>query len=182
MANSTLQSRLTIGSKMITRRLIGEFFEILPTVLFFFVTLMLILLLLKLFISQYSIEFYAFSKAAVGALILGKVVLVMDWAASGRRVSTQPRAVVVVCKTLIYGSAVIVFGISERIVHSARIAGDFRAGVNAVIANANLDRFLGCVLLISLLVSVYLTMEEIDRAMGKGALFDLFFRRLTQAR
>jgi hypothetical protein len=41
---------------------------------------------------------------------------------------------VVVCKTLIYGSAVIVFGISERIVHSARIAGDFPAGVNAVIA------------------------------------------------
>jgi len=45
-----------------------------------------------------------------------------------------------------------------------------------VIANANLDRFLGCVLLISLLVSAYLTMEEISRAMGEGALFRLFFK------
>ena len=40
----------------------------------------------------------------------------------------------------------------------------------------NLDRFLGCVLLISLLVSAYLTMEEITRTMGEGALFRLFFK------
>jgi hypothetical protein len=35
---------------------------------------------------------------------------------------------------------------------------------------------LGCVLLISLVVSAFLTLEEIDRAMGKGALYALFFR------
>src|ERR1700722_5225511 len=140
MANSTLQSRLTIGSKMITRRLIGEFFEILPTVLFFFVTLMLILLLLKLFISQYSIEFYAFSKAAIGALILGKEFLLMDWAESRRHASAYPRAVVIAFKTLIYGLAVVALGIGERIIHSYRHqAGDFPDAVRMVIANANLD-------------------------------------------
>ena len=86
------------------------------------------------------------------------------------------------CRTDGTGPTVASDAVMSRRASSARIAGDFRAGVNAVIANANLDRFLGCVLLISLLVSVYLTMEEIDRAMGKGALFDLFFRRPTQAR
>ena len=180
--NRTFQQRLMTGPMAVGRWLIREFLEILPTVLFFFVALMVILVLLKLFVSQYSIEFYAFSKAAVGALILGKVVLVMDWAESGRRVSTQPRAVVIACKTFIYAVAVIVLGIGERIIHSAREAGDFRDGVKLVIANANLDRFLGCVLLISLIVSAYLVMEEIDRAMGKGALLRLFFERPATAR
>ena len=57
-----------------------------------------------------------------------------------------------------------------------------RDGVKLVIANANLDRFLGCVLLISLIVSAYLVMEEIDRAMGKEALHRLFFERPAATR
>lgn len=173
--NRTYQQRLSNGSAAVGRWVAGEFREILPAVLFFFIALMVILALLKLFISQYSIEFYAFSRAAVGALILGKVVLLMDWAESGRRVSTYPRIVVIACKTLIYGLVVIALGIGERIFHSYRRTGDLREAAGLVIANANLDRFLGCVLLISFVVFAYLAMEEISRAMGKGALFTLFF-------
>lgn len=44
-----------------------------------------------------------------------------------------------------------------------------------LIANANVDRFLGLVLLVSLVVGFYLVVQEISRAMGKGALFSLFF-------
>jgi fumarate reductase subunit D len=178
--NRTYQQRLSQGAVAIARWTATEFLEILPAVLFFFIGLMVILAMLKLFISQYSIEFYAFSRAAIGALILGKVILLMDWAESGRRASAYPRAVVIACKTLIYGLAVITLGIGERIFHSYRRVGDLRDAVGIVIANANLDRFLGCVLLISLLVSAYLTMEEISRAMGKGVLFRLFFKPPAQ--
>jgi len=174
--NRMYQQRLSNGSAAVARWATGEFLEILPAVLFFFIALMVILALLKLFISQYSIEFYAFSRAAVGALIMGKVVLLMDWAESGRRTSTYPRIAVIASKTFIYGFAVIALGMGERLFHSYRRTGDFRDAASLVIANANLDRFLGCVLLISLVVSAYLTMEEINRAMGKGALFTLFFK------
>jgi len=180
--NRMYQQRLSQGSAAVARWVTGEFLEILPTVLFFFIALLVILALLKLFVSQYSIEFYAFSKAAVGALIIGKVVLLMDWAESRRRVSTHPRIVVIACKTFIYGLAVVALGIGERLFHSYRRTGDFRDAAGLVIANANLDRFLGCVLLITLVVSAYLTMEEINRAMGKGALFTLFFKPPRQTR
>lgn len=46
-----------------------------------------------------------------------EVMLVMDWAESGRRASTYPRAV-----------ALIVLGIGERIIHSYREAGNIRGG------------------------------------------------------
>lgn len=174
--NRAYQRRLSQGAAAVARWTAGEFREVLPAVFFFFIALMIVLVILKLFILQYSIEFYAFSKAAIGALILGKVVLLMDWAESRRRASAYPRAVVVACKTLIYASAVVTLGIGERIFHRYRETGGLRDAVGLVIANTNLDRFLGCVLLISLLVSAYLTMEEISRAMGNGALFRLFFK------
>lgn len=174
--NRIYQQRLSNGSAAVGRWVTGEFLKVLPAVLFFFIALTVILALLKLFISQYSIEFYAFSRAAVGALILGKVVLLMDWAESGRRVSSYPRMVVIACKTLTYGMAVVALGMGERLIHSYRRTGDFRDAAIMVLANANLDRFLGCVLLISLVVSAYLAMEEVSRAMGEGALFALFFK------
>ena len=181
--NHTFQQRLSNGSAAAARWATDEFFKILPTTLFFFIALMLILLLLKLFISQYSIEFYGFSRAAVGALILAKVVVLMDWAGSGRIASPYPRAVAIACKTVIYGLAVLVLGYGERIFHGYRQTGDLGDAINIVIANANLDRFFGFVLLISLVVSAYLAMQEISSAMGKGALYALFFkpRPRTQA-
>jgi fumarate reductase subunit D len=173
----TLRQRLKTASAAVSRRLSGLIREMAPPVLFFFIALMMLFLLFKLFVAQYEIEFYAFGKAAVGALILGKAVLLMQWAESGRRFSSYPRAVVVAGKTLVYGLAVIVLGAGERIIHAVREAGNLQDAVETLIANADLHRFLGFVLLISLIVAVYLTIQEIDRAMGKGALFRLFFQR-----
>ena len=44
-------------------------------------------------------------------------------------------------------------------------------------ANADLDRFFGMVLLFSVVVGSYLLLQEVDRAMGKGALLRLLFAR-----
>jgi hypothetical protein len=175
--NRTFRERLSTVSAAITGGLISLVREVAPVVLFFFVALILIFLLFKLFVSQYSIEFSAFSKAAVAALILGKVIPLLDWAQSGYRFDTHRRAVVIVCKTFIYGLVVIILGIGKRIIHSAREAGNLQDGISLVIASANVDRFLGLVLLISLIVGSYLVMQEISRAMGKGALLRLFFER-----
>lgn len=161
----------------IRRFFVGVFNEMAPVVLFFFVAFLLIFVMFKLFVSQYEIEFSAFTKAAIAALILGKVVPLLDWAQSGYRFDTHRRAVVIGCKTFIYGLVVIVLGIGEKIFHSVREAGSFQDGISRVIANANVDRFLGLVLLISLTVGSFLVIQEISRAMGKGALFKLFFER-----
>jgi hypothetical protein len=161
----------------IRRFFVGVFNEMAPVVLFFFVAFLLIFVMFKLFVSQYEIEFSAFTKAAIAALILGKVVPLLDWAQSGHRFDTHRRAVVIGCKTFIYGLVVIVLGIGEKIFHSVREAGSFQDGISRVIANANVDRFLGLVLLISLTVGSFLVIQEISRAMGKGALFKLFFER-----
>lgn len=174
--NRTFPERLSAVLAAITDGLTGLAREMAPVVLFFFIVFLLIFLLFKLFVAQYSIEFSALSKAAVAALILGKVTLLLDWAESGRRFETHRRAVVIAFQTFIYGLVVVILGIGERIIRSVSEAGNIQDGLSRVIANANIDRFLGGVLLISLVVGSYLAMQEISRALGKGALFKLFFQ------
>jgi hypothetical protein len=153
------------------------FHELAPKVLFFFVALMLIFVLFKLFVAQYSIEFSAFTKAAVAALLLGKIVPLMDWAQLGYRLEGHRRIVVVAGKTVIYAFVVMALGMGERIVEASRQQASLHAGIQFLLANADGHRFVGLVLLVSLVVGIYLALQEIERAMGEGALFRLFFER-----
>jgi hypothetical protein len=177
MKNPTFQERLSTAPAAIAHGLIGLVRELAPIVLFFFVAFMLIFLMFKLFAAKYSVEFSAVSKAAIAALVLAKVIPLVDWAQSGRRFDTYRRAVVIGYKTFTYALVVIILAIGEKIYHGVREAGSLQGAINLVIANFNLDRFLGMVLLFSLVVGSYLVLQEIDRAMGKRGLFRLFFDR-----
>ena len=123
-----------------TQRLAHLVRALAPVILFFFVAFLLIFLIFQLFGEQYSIEFSALSKAAVAALVLGKLIPVLDWAQSGYRFNAYRPAVVIACKTLVYGLVVILLGIGERIFHAARQTGSLQGGIDLVIAHANLDR------------------------------------------
>jgi hypothetical protein len=166
------------SAPMAVGTLAAELFrEMAPKVLFFFGAFGLLFLLFKLFVAQYSIEYSAFAKAAVAALILGKVVPLLDWAQSGYRFESHRRIVVIAGKTVIYAMVVIVLGIGERMLETYRTKGSLAAAVDFMIANRNGHRFLGLALLISLVVSAYLTLQEIDRAMGEGSIYRLLFQR-----
>ena len=175
--NLSFQERIRSAPAATARLAVELFREMAPKVLFFFIAFGLLFLLFKLFVAQYSIEYSAFVKAAAAALILGKVIPLLDWAQSGHRFENHRRIVVIAGKTLVYALVVIVLGTGERILEAFRKQGSLNAALNFMIANANMQRFLGLVLLISLIVGTYLTIQEIDRAMGEGSLFRLLFER-----
>ncbi len=174
MTDRTFRERVSTAPAAIAHGLSGLVREMAPVVLFFFVAFFLIFLMFKFFAAKYSIEFSAVSKAALAALILGKVIPALEWAQSRYRFDTHRRAVVIACKTLIYGLVVTVLLLAEKIFHGFRETGSLQGGIRLVIANASLDRALGIVLVFSLVVGSFLVLKEIDRAMGKGALFKLF--------
>ena len=171
------QQRRTAVPLTVGRRLTGLFWEMLPPVLFFFIALMLIFMVVKLLALQYSLRFYAFARAAIGALVLGKIVLLMEMAERKRDASGYPRAIVVAFKTVIYAMAVFLFEFGERVVRAWYDSGSLREGLAIVKANANLDHFLALLILVCMTIAMYLAMEEISHAMGEGALTRLFFKR-----
>jgi hypothetical protein len=131
----------------------------------------------KLLASQYSIHFYAFARAGIGALVIGKVVLLMEMAEGKSGRSRQRRAIVMAFKTVIYAVGVFLFEFGERLARAWYHAGDLRDGLATVKAEPNLDHFAALLILICTIVAMYLAMEEISRAMGEGELTRLFIKR-----
>jgi fumarate reductase subunit D len=180
MAHS-IQRRLRAAPLALERGVTNLFWEMLPPVLFFFIALGLILVVVKLLALQYSIRFYAFARATIGALILGKMVLLMEMAERKRKSSRYPRAIVVALKTVTYAMGVIVFEFGERVVSAWHKTGSLGDALARVKANANFDRFFALLILGCMVIAMYLVMEEISHAMGEGALTRLFFKRPNAA-
>src|SRR5215813_6662694 len=79
-----------------------EFYEILPPTIFFFISFHIILLSQALMLRQYGIRLSSMTVAAVGALLLGKVVLIADMLPFINRFPDRPLIYNVVWKTAIY--------------------------------------------------------------------------------
>lgn len=81
-----------------------------PVFLFFLVGFLLLLLLVKLVLADFSIQMTAISKAVVGALLAAKAVLILDETPLARSLERYRRIVAVAVKTLFYGAVTLLLG------------------------------------------------------------------------
>ncbi|HVN90208.1 MAG TPA: hypothetical protein VMT61_10380 [Candidatus Binataceae bacterium] len=158
------------------------FWEVAPAAVFFFITFSLLFLIFKLFAADYAIQFSAFSKAAVAGLILGKVVPLLEHTQAGYKFRGYRRVVVVTFKTIVYAFVVLIADTGERLIEAAHHNGGFAAGFQQLIANASFQRFLGTTLLVSLVLGLYLSIQEINNALGgDGTLLRIMCQRRSEA-
>ncbi len=152
-----------------------EFVAAWPVFLFFLVGFMLLLLLIKLALANFSIEVAALPKAVVGALFAAKAVLILDETPLARRLERYRRILAVAVKTFFYGSITLLLGYIERILDALHRVHNFDAAVRYVSAHANVYRLFAWVLGISLVFAIYFALFEIDKRLGEGWLLTLFF-------
>lgn len=75
----------------------------------------------------------------------------------------------------------IALGSAERVVRAFHQERSWSTAIDQVLANADIHHFLGLVLLLALIVGAYLTVQEIDRALGRGALLRFLLERPSEA-
>ena len=143
--------------------------------LFFLIGFGLILVLKKLFLAQYSIEFTGLSQAVVGAMLAAKVVVVLDHTRFVHQFRRYPRYVSVLYQTSLYTLAVFFLVVCEKVFNAYRDTGTIGSAIEAVIRSADVNHFLAAILPITLVFLGYNTLAAINRSMGDGALFALFF-------
>ena len=158
-----------------------ELREVIPVTLFFFIGFALVLMLVKLILAQYSIPVAVLSRAMLASLIVGKVVLVLEKVRLEERLHDAPGAVLVAIKTLFYGSGAIVAGFIERLIETWRSPQGFGDALAEAWTHMRLGRFIAVILCVTILFGAYFTFLELDRAMGKGAIVSLFFKRRRAA-
>lgn len=143
--------------------------------LFFFMGFMYILLVMKLFLKEYSIDTYILSKAVIGALFAAKAVAIMDYAPFLNRFKQSPRYIDVFYKTVIYTLAVVVLGVLERFIHAFFHKETIAEAIAKFLHPQELYKFIAVVLCIAVVFLVHNIFTELDIYLGKGKIQQFFF-------
>lgn len=152
-----------------------EFFALMPPTIFFFFTLGLVAVLRALMLKGTGIPVSTPIQVAVGALILGKAVLIADMLPAVNRYPHKPLAYNVVWKTVIYFVAALVLHYLERLIEFWKETGGFVAGNEKMLAEMVWPHFWAIQIVLVVLIFDYCVMREIARAIGPKKLRELFF-------
>ena len=150
--------------------------HMLPAVIFFFVGFNLILFTRWMTLQEHGIPFTNFFAATLAALLVGKVVLVVDNLPFMRRFDGAPLIQPIMFKTAIYWVVVFVFRIAEGLLHFVGEGGAVSEFPAFLVAQFSWPRFLAIQLWLMVLFLIYVTIHELNTLFGDGELPRLFFR------
>ena len=157
------------------QKLKEEFLALLPPTIFFFFTLSLVAVLRALMLDASGVSTPNPVHVALGALILGKAVLIADLFPFVNRYPDKPLAYNVLWKTAIYFVAALILHYLERLVEFWRQAGSFVAGNEKMLAEMVWPHFWAIQITLAILIFGYCVIREIERAVGKARLRQMFF-------
>ena len=152
-----------------------EFFAMIPPTIFFFFTLGLVAVVRMLMTKGTGLPISTPIQVAVGALVLGKAVLIADMLPVINRYPDKPLAYNVAWKTAIYVLAALVIHYLERLVDFWKQAGGFVAGNEKLITEMVWPHFWAIQIILIVLILDYCVMHELARVIGVKKLRDMFF-------
>ena len=159
----------------ISTKIKEEIVALLPPTLFFFITLHLVAFLRALMLEGTGITIVTSASIAMGALILGKAVLITELLPFVNLHSNKPLVFNVIWKTTLYFLAAILIHYLERLIDFWREAGGFIAGNQKLLEEIVWPHFWAINILLVVLILNYCTMSELVRVIGKDKVKQIFF-------
>ncbi len=131
-------------------------------------------LLKYLVLTEYQIEFYGLSVALVGALVLAKVVLVLEHVKLGAWVRARPAWVDVVLRTALYSFGVFVVLLLEKAFEGRHEYDSFGASLIALFRHADAHHVWLNIICLSAALLSYNMLSVVRKCLGKGALLRMY--------
>ena len=164
----------------IAQKLKHEFAAVAWLTFYFGCWLGALVLLKYLLLTEYQIAFHHFSVALIGALVLAKVVLVLEHVSLGAWVRAQPAWVDVVLRTALYSFGVFIVLLLEKTFEGRHEHDSFSASLMAVFQQADaIHVWLNTICLSAALLS-YNMLSVVRKRLGKGALLRMFLTPLPE--
>ena len=164
----------------ITQKLKHEIAAVISLTFYFACWLGALVLLKYLILSEYQIAFSGFSVALIGALVLAKVVLVLEYVPLGAWVQTRPAWLAVVLRTALYTLGVFVVLLLEKAFEGRHEYDGFGASLNAVFQHADISHAWLNTLCLSAALLSYNILSVVRKRLGKGALLQMFLMPLPE--
>ena len=158
-------------------RVLKEFYEILPPTIFFFIAFSLIILTKSLILEQYGIEFTNFAAAVIGALIVGKIVLIIDKFSFINMFPNKPLIHNVLWKTTIYILAALLVRYLEHLFSLYSKADGLLEAHHMLVDAIIWPHFWLIQMWLLILFLVYTSLRELVRALGRENIMHMFFGR-----
>jgi len=155
-------------------KLMIELRELAETGLYFGTWLGVLVVLKKLILDQYQIDFAGFSVAAVGALVLSKVVLILEHVPLGKWTRDHPAWLDVVLRTALYSVGVLVVLLLEKGLEGRQEHGGFVPSLISLFDDADLNHVWANTICISGALLGYNALSVIRRYLGEGGLKKVF--------
>lgn len=155
----------------------NEIVEMLPAVLFFFAAFNLMRWIENLFLEGSGVPPGSFVKASIGALVVGKVLLVVDLFPVVNAFGGRPLIYNTLWKTFLYSLGALLFRAGEKLVPLALAAGSLSAGFDRYLAEIRWPQFLATQSFIGMMLLVFVASREFVGAVGAERARRLFFGR-----
>jgi hypothetical protein len=152
-----------------------EFHELLPPVIFFFITLHMVALFRVLMLEGTGITLGTSASVTVAALILGKAIVIADLLPFINRYPDKPLACNVAWKTTIYVLIAMTIHYLERLFDFWREAGGFIAGNEKLLAEIVWPHFWAIQMFLAVVILMYCTTREFIRVIGEDKVRRMFF-------
>ena len=152
-----------------------EFLALLPPTVFFFVALHIVGLVRILMVEGTGLPVASSAQIAVGALIIGKAVLLADLWPAINRFPDKPLIFNVAWKTAIYFCVATGIHYLERLFDFAREAGGIVAGNQKLLAEIVWPHFLAIQIILLVIVFNYCVIRELSRFLGEERMLRVFF-------
>jgi hypothetical protein len=166
----------------LSAKLKEEFLALLPPTVFFFIALHIVALVRALMVHGTGLPVSSSAQIAMGALILGKAVLLADLLPAINRFPDKPLAYNVAWKTSIYFFIATFIHYLERLVDFWKQAGGFEAANEKLLATIVWPHFLGIQIVLLVLIFNYCMLRELGRALGSDKMITMFFGRSGRTR
>jgi hypothetical protein len=127
-----------------------------------------------LVLAEYQIAFHQWSLALVGALVLAKVVLILEHVSLGGWTRNRPPALEVLVRTGLYALGVVVVLLLEKAFEGRHEHGGFGSSLRAVLDGAEIHHVGASALCLTGALLVYNALSVVRRHLGAGGLRQLF--------
>jgi hypothetical protein len=130
----------------------------------------------RLLLNDFGYHHIYYGYALVQALILAKVILIGEEMKIGKRYEINPLIYPVIYKTVIFTLVVLTLTLLEHFI-AGLFAGRTMAETFASITTQKINIILAKIFIMFFIYIMFFSFLELNRALGKGKLYDLFFTR-----
>jgi hypothetical protein len=164
----------------IQKKIIKEVRLILRTATYFAIVFVVMMVMKKLYLEDYHIEFTGLSQALIGALIMSKVIILMDLIKPPNWVLNQPPIADVILRTIMYTVGVAIVIILEKAFERRHEPGSYGDAIKYIFSHRDIYHVWATTIGVSSSIFIYLAFSILQRMLGKNALTAFFILPCTR--